>query len=517
MAQQVDIQSTDVVRLIQQFLLEANLPAALAALQEESGVALNTVPSLDTLLSAVVAGDWAQALPLLNALRLPRDKCCDVYEQVVLELLELRELEAARALVDDAPALLALREDHPARAARLEHLLARDVWVETEAYEVGENKQTRRERIAQSLVGEVTQVEPGRLLALLGQALKYQQAQGLLPAGAKFDLFRGAQPVTADAVETFPTGLHRSIKFPKGSHAHVAAFAPGGQLLLSGSTDGFIEAWNVDTGKLDKDLAYQAAEEFMIMDDAVLALAFSPDGHTLASGSKDGRIKTWELATGKVLRRFDSAHTGAVTCIQLNGDASLVLSGSVDGTVRMHGQKAGQLLKEFRGHASFVNAVAFSTSERRIISGSADATVRVWDARSSECLATFRPGHDLGLASDAGVHTILRVPSSPDELLVGTASNRLFIVAEDGRTVRHMTAPRSADFAACSVSPKGAWVYAVGQDSTLHCFSMLSGEQEHMMKLSDGGATLGLAHHPTRNLLASYTSQPGRIGIWAPQ
>ena len=231
------------------------------------------------------------------------------------------------------------------------------------------SKEIRRQEIAEALSCEVSTAPPSRLLTIIGQAMKYQQLEAagstaLDQAGAaavdasSVDLFRdtrGSVGRKRDAEERAVKREMGSITFALESHPETLLFCPDGtSTLVTGSVDGFIEVWEVDSCKLRVDLEYQARDELMMHSNpaggtcAVLCSTFSSDGELLATGSEDGQVKLWRLKTGVCLRKIPQAHTAGITSIAFNRDNSQVLTTSFDFLARVHGLKSGKILKELR-------------------------------------------------------------------------------------------------------------------------------------------------------------------------
>ncbi len=98
-------------------------------------------------------------------------------------------------------------------------------------------------------------------------------------------------------------GFDRTIKLWKpngellatltGPRAPVSAllFTNDSKRLFSGGIDGTLQAWNVDSGKVEQVLLGHR--------EAVFGLSATADGMTLASSSADGLIKVWDLAAAR--------------------------------------------------------------------------------------------------------------------------------------------------------------------------------------------------------------------------
>ena len=112
------------------------------------------------------------------------------------------------------------------------------------------------------------------------------------------------------------------------------------------------------------------------------------DDNILISGSLDNTVKFWNWHTGDLINSVQ-CHTDGV--ISVNFEGSWLVTGSIDKTVRVFNFESKESFC-LRGHGDWVNQVRLCLASRTILSASDDCTVKLWDLDSKQCIRTFT-GH----------------------------------------------------------------------------------------------------------------------------
>jgi transcriptional regulator with XRE-family HTH domain len=177
---------------------------------------------------------------------------------------------------------------------------------------------------------------------------------------------------------------------------HGVAISADGQLLASAGEDGAICVWSFDPASTpvspfgpDAATSGQLVARLHGHDSAVLSTAMSPAGDLLLSGGLDGTVRVWDPLAGQVLATLDG-HSGPVLGVALTADGQLLASCSQDGTVRqwffdrIGGESETGSLSESRGHSGPVRSVALSADGQVLASGGLDGTIRLWAPTSGQ-------------------------------------------------------------------------------------------------------------------------------------
>jgi eukaryotic-like serine/threonine-protein kinase len=160
-------------------------------------------------------------------------------------------------------------------------------------------------------------------------------------------------------------------------------FAPDGRLAASGGYDG-IKLWNPSTGEPVGELTGHRRE--------VRALVFSPDGATLYSGADDKTVRVWDAA-GRQERAVLEGHRAGVMSLALSRDGKRLVSGSRDGEIRLWSASTGAGILVRAAHTDVVSDLAFA-GDGTLISVSWDRTVARWNEPDLELLHRFQAGNE---------------------------------------------------------------------------------------------------------------------------
>ncbi|KAG2097558.1 WD40-repeat-containing domain protein [Suillus discolor] len=131
--------------------------------------------------------------------------------------------------------------------------------------------------------------------------------------------------------------------------------------------------------------------------EGVLSIALSPNGTIVASGSSDGTVRLWFVETGKVIDKW-TGHTGYVKSVCWSPDGERVVSGSRDGTAKIWDVESGEtVLGPIKTGHKWVYVVAYSPDSTKIATGGLlENGIKIWDATTAELLHAVTHSQSVG-------------------------------------------------------------------------------------------------------------------------
>lgn len=202
--------------------------------------------------------------------------------------------------------------------------------------------------------------------------------------------FTNLAPRNNSIAARIPANWTRATTLAAKSKVFAIAISPNGQLLASGSEDGKIRLWDLNTKKVRRTIPGHPS--------AVRSIAFSKDGKKLATGGMDGSARVWDVSKGTLVKAFREKHKEHVYSVAFSQSAQTLATGLANGTIQIWEVDSGKLLRNLTGHSEAIYSLAYSPDGKTVASSSGDKTIKLWSVRKEEygkLLHTFTGHTDL--------------------------------------------------------------------------------------------------------------------------
>jgi WD40 repeat protein len=273
------------------------------------------------------------------------------------------------------------------------------------------------------------------------------------------------------------------------------ALSPDRRKVAAAGATGVIRVWDADS--LDPAIVLEGHRK------GVGELAFLPAGDRLLSVSGDRSVRLWDVATGRAQILHDDLNE---TSIAVSGDGSVAVTGSYDGPVRVWDLATGTIRQTLRDHTGVVWNVAVNAEGTRALSVSADRTLRLWDLETFKTVKVIPTPHDdtVGVRFGPGGATGIAI--------FGDGVARVWNLTT-GEFVRTWSDPERPP-STIAVSPDGRWaVSASRSDGSITLGALGSPDLRRLPVQGPLGDVLSVACSPdgSRALLAGVD---GTIRVW---
>jgi WD40 repeat protein/class 3 adenylate cyclase len=181
------------------------------------------------------------------------------------------------------------------------------------------------------------------------------------------------------------------------------------------------------------------------------AYIFQPshDDRYVVSGSTDGVVALWDVQTSKMVRDFKGfTNTVTIGSADISADDKYVVAvsnqiGGQDKSIRIWDAQSGQLVQSIAGRDATVQLVYFTLDGKNVVSVYNDGIGIVWDVQGDQEIRRFSIANSVGIGSGTGIS--LGYITSADmrylAILVPGERTASVIDVQSGQEVRRISSP----------------------------------------------------------------------------
>ncbi|XP_035209029.1 WD repeat-containing protein 82-like isoform X2 [Stegodyphus dumicola] len=248
--------------------------------------------------------------------------------------------------------------------------------------------------------------------------------------------------------------------------------------------------------------SFRVAKVFSENSDRINSVDFSSDGNTLISSSDDDSIVIYDCEKGTHKRTLHSKKYGADLVRFTHTENSAVHSSTkIDDTIRYLSLHDNKYIRYFSGHSKKVLSLSMSPVDDLLLSGSLDKTVRLWDLRSPNCQGLITQS-DRPVASFDPEGLIFAVANSTEDV-------RLYDLRSfDKSRLNSKGIPLEASF-----SPDSQFIFSGSTDGAIHVWNSDTGLRTALLQCGHSNPVHCVQFNPKYMMLVSASNQ---MAFWLP-
>lgn len=275
------------------------------------------------------------------------------------------------------------------------------------------------------------------------------------------------------------------------------AFPYGYSMVFATCSKNDIRVWNSQTRQELLRIEVPGLECF--------CLSFMQDGKSIVSGWNDGKIRAFLPQSGKLFYVINDAHNHGVTALALTSDCQRVISGGMEGEVRIwkigsQTQIMEASLKEHRGRVSDIRV----GKSDQAVSSSFDGSCIVWDLKTHTRL--------ICLFESTMFKQVLYHPDESQLLTAGSDRKITYWDCYDGQAIRMLDGSDSGEINALAITESGDWCVSGGEDKKVKIWNYDEGIC-YYEGIGHSGGISKIAMSPDQKFIVSVGAE-GAIFMW---